>query len=260
MKGTPSRIDRELGVIYALWLRDMFRLRSERTRWLGVVLQPALFWLLIGTGMGDLFQFQGAEGWDYRSYFFPGILIMIVLFTTIFATISVIEDRQSGFLQGVLVSPTSRFALVMGKTAAVTTIVLIQAALFLLISPFAGFQFGDINWFYLVVALVLTSCALTFINLSMAWIMDSVAAYHAVMSMVTLPLWFVSGAMYPAPETGWLAVVMKFNPMTYMVRGTRLAMDGPGVEGMSYGVAPTLLVLLLVTLVSAAFAVRVCQR
>ena len=93
-----SVVGREINLINALWLRDMYRLKKERSRWLGVVLQPLLFWFFIGAGFLERVEVPGMDG-DYLEFFFPGIMVMTVLFTTIFATMSVIEDRQSGFLQ-----------------------------------------------------------------------------------------------------------------------------------------------------------------
>ena len=125
----PSRLAIETGVISALWRRDMIRLFRERTRWLGVILQPMMFWVLLGVGMGDTFKLEGATDLNYLTFFFPGIIVMIVLFTTVFATMAVIEDRQQGFLQQLLVGPSSRSAMVAGKTAGVTTVALLQGLL-----------------------------------------------------------------------------------------------------------------------------------
>ena len=123
----------EWGVVAALWKRDMWRLWRERSRWVGVVLQPLIFWGILGTGFGDRVQMAGAQQ-DYLAFFFPGIAVMIVLFAALFATISVIEDRQSGFLQGVLVAPGSRAAMVLGKVLGVTSLAMIQVLLFLCIA------------------------------------------------------------------------------------------------------------------------------
>lgn len=213
----------ELGTISALWQRDMLRLRKEKSRWLGVVLQPMLFWVIIGSGMTAGFSLPG--GGDYLSYFYPGILVMIVLFTTIFASISVIEDRQSGFLQSVLVSPGSRCAMLAGKISAVTTLALLQSILFLVLAPAAGFPFGQIAWGWTFVVIVLSCAGLTALNLAVAWLFTSVQGYHAIMSVVMLPLWVLSGAMFPPPD-GWLGALMEVNPLTYMVAGVRGALEG----------------------------------
>lgn len=255
---SPSALRWELGTIVALWRRDLLRLVRERSRWIGVVLQPLLFWIVIGSGMDGVFQLPGAEGTSYRAWFFPGILVMIVLFTTIFATMSVIEDRQSGFLQQVLVAPGSRMALVLGKVAGVTTMALIQAALFLPVAPLAGFPLSGIAWAPLLAVVVLSCVGLTAINLSMAWVLGSAQGYHAIMSVVLIPLWILSGAMFPS-DGSWIGAVMAANPLAYAVDGVRASLtDGPVPGGM--GVGTDLLVLAGVAVAALALAARVCSR
>ncbi|MFT5434609.1 MAG: daunorubicin resistance ABC transporter membrane protein, partial [Myxococcota bacterium] len=235
MADTPTRGQQEFGIIAALWRRDLLRLQRERSRWMGVVLQPLLFWLIIGSGMADTFAIAGAGDVDYLEWFFPGILMMIVLFTVIFATISVIEDRQSGFLQGVLVAPGSRLAMVLGKVSGVVSMTLIQSALFLALMPLAGYSYLDVNWLTLLIAVVLSSAFLTGLGICMAWALPSAQAYHALMSVVLLPAWIVSGAMFPPPE-GWIQYVMMVNPLTYAVSATRGSMTSVG-QGPSVGLS-----------------------
>lgn len=250
----------ELGIIGALWAREMLRLRREKSRWFGVVLQPLLFWAILGGGLRSYFTAGSGEGGevDYMTWFFPGILMMIVLFTTIFATISVIEDRQSGFLQGVLVAPGSRVALVLGKVAGVTTLVGIQLTVFLAVAPLGGVDLGAVRWLYLAAVVVTSSVALTAANLVLAWRSSSAGAYHAVMGVVTLPLWVVSGAMFPVGD-GALGVAMRFNPMTYMVTGAREAMGG-ALIGWSPGAVPVLAALIAFATGAVLLAARACRR
>lgn len=242
----------EAGTIAALWRRDLLRLVRERSRWIGVVLQPLLFWVVIGSGMDRVFALPGAEGTSYRAWFFPGILVMIVLFTTIFATMSVIEDRQSGFLQQVLVAPGSRLSLVLGKVAGVTTMALIQAALFLPVAPLAGFPLGAVAWPTLLAAVLLTCVGLTAVNLAMAWVLSSTQGYHAIMSVVLIPLWILSGAMFPADD-GWIGAIMAANPLAWSVGAVRAALAGAGA-------ATGLLMLAGFAVVALALAARTCSR
>ena len=181
-----------LGMIAALWRRDMLRLKRERSRWLGVVLQPLLFWLLIGSGMASSFRPAVAGDVDYLTFFFPGILVMVVLFTAIFGTISVIEDRQQGFLQGVLVAPGPRWAMVVGKIAGVASLALLQTALLAAMAPLAGYAYAGIDWGLLALVVALTVAGLTAVGFAMAWALSSAQAYPAVMSMILLPLWILS--------------------------------------------------------------------
>lgn len=257
-----SRLRYELGLVGALWRRDMLRLRKEPSRWFGVVLQPLLFWAIIGSGMGESFQLPGAEGVSYLTYFYPGILMMIVLFTTIFGTISVIEDRQSGFLQAVVVTPASRLSLVVGKVLGVTTLAMIQAAIFLVLAPLAGYPLGSVAWPAVVVVLLLTSMGLTALSLAGAWVMRTTQAYHAVMSIVLLPLWIVSGAMFP-PHGAVLGAVMAANPMRYAVDGLRESLGSSAVvsaSSSSVGLSVSLMVLSGFAALSLGLATWVCGR
>ncbi len=234
----------DLALIGVLWRRDMIHLLRERSRWLGVVVQPLLFWGLIGSGLAGAFALPTAEGLGYLEYLFPGILAMVVLFTAVFATMSVIEDRQQGFLQQVMVGPGSRAALVLGKTAGVTTMALIQAGLCLLAAPLAGLSLAAVDWPSLALALVLGCIGLTAINFTLAWLVDSTAGYHGILSIVLLPLWIVSGAMFPAASgLPWLEPVMRANPMTYLVDALRHSLYG-GVAPVSHVSLPVALVVL----------------
>ena len=124
-----------LATIQVLVRRDLTRFFRQRSRVLGALAQPILFWLIIGGGLDRTFHVPGSAGLGYREYFFPGVIMMIVLFTSIFSTMSVIEDRHAGFLQAVLVAPSSRGALVLGKTLGGVAVALLQAALVLCVCP-----------------------------------------------------------------------------------------------------------------------------
>jgi ABC-2 type transport system permease protein len=253
MSGTSSArtaLAVELGVIRALAWRDTLRLMRERTRWLGLVAQPLLFWAIIGGGMSESFVPAGAEGVDAFTYFYPGILGMVVLFTSIFSTMSVIEDRQSGFLQAVLAGPGSSASLVLGKTAGVTIIVLLQSSLFLLLAPIAGYPWASIDWPMLLLVLLLANAALTFCNFVFAWVLNSTHGYHALMGVVLMPLWIVSGAMFP-PPSGWVGGLVRINPMTYGVEGLRGAM-GAGVTSVPLSTSVTVLGVCFVLSLAAA--------
>ena len=253
---TARRYD--LGLVRALWRRDMLRLKRERSRWFGVVLQPLLFWLVIGSGIAPNYLAPTASGMGYLEFFYPGILVMVVLFTSIFATISVIEDRQSGFLQGVLVAPGSRLAMVVGKLSGVVSMTVVQSALFLALMPLTGLDVSNVYWPVLLFSIVLSSSSLTAVGICMAWVLPSAQAYHGVMSVLLLPLWLVSGAMFP-PTGGAVEWIMRVNPMTYMVDAIRGAMTADQCSG----VAPNMWVALLVTgafcALSIAVALKVCQ-
>lgn len=223
MTARASRLACDWGLVRALCTRDLLRLVRARSRWIGVVAQPLLFWAVLGSGMHEVFRIAGQPSLSYAEYAFPGIVAMVLLFTAVFATMSVIEDRQSGFLQQVLVTPGSHLALIVGKTAGVTAMGLVQGLACAAAAPLAGLAWASIDWPLLVGFIVLGLASLTVFNLAAAWVISSTAGYHAVMSVVLLPAWMLSGALYP-PSSGWTVWAMQVNPMTYVVAGMRQAL------------------------------------
>ena len=204
-----------LQVAAALWQRDMLRFKKERSRWLGLISQPLLFWFLIGFGLNNVVSIPDASA-NYLQFFYCGSLVMCVLFTTLFGAISLIEDAQTGFLRAILVSPAPRIGITTGKIAGLVTLVAVQIALLLLFVPVAGLSFSKINWIILSLAVILGSAVLSAINLGAALLINSVQGYHAVMGLILFPLWIVSGAMFPIPESGFWAWVSALNPMTHI--------------------------------------------
>lgn len=244
--------------------RDLVRFFREKSRVVGALVQPFIFWLVIGSGMSGTFLLRSASGVGYMEYFYPGVVVMVVLFTAIFTTMSVIEDRHSGFLQAVLVAPGSRTAVVIGKCFGASAVAMVQSALFLLLAPFAGFDAGGIAWGELVLALSLACFSLCAVGFAVAWWLDSTAGYHVVMSVILLPMWIVSGAMFPSQGGGWVSIVERFNPMSYAVSAVRRALYGgappPGTVVAGSSAAVELLVLTGFAALAALSAVRLCHR
>jgi ABC-2 type transport system permease protein len=209
---------------YTLWSREIVRFHRQRSRIVGALGSPLVFWLLIGSGLNRSFQGgpQMALQGGYLEYFYPGTLALIVLFTAIFATISIVEDRQEGFLQGVLVAPVPRSAIVVGKIAGATTIAVIQGIVFLLLAPLARVRIHPADLPALVGMLALVSFGLAGLGFLVAWWLDSTQGFHAVMNVFLIPLWILSGALFPASgAAGWVRALMLVNPMTYGVSALR---------------------------------------
>jgi len=215
-----------LQVAGALWQRDMLRFAKERSRWLGLVSQPLLFWFLIGFGLNRVVSLPESNG-NYLQFFFSGSLVMCVLFTTLFGAISLIEDAQSGFLRAILASPAPRLGIAAGKIAGLVTLVLAQLAILLLFVPLAGLSFTALNWGILALSAVLGSTALAGLNLGAALLINSVQGYHAIMGLILFPLWIVSGAMFPLPSEGIMAFLAILNPMTHIASLFRFALIDP---------------------------------
>jgi ABC-2 type transport system permease protein len=197
------------------------RFVRQPNRVFGAVGQPLIFWLLFGAGLGPSFEMpDAAAGLSYREYFFPGTLVLILLFTAIFATISIIEDRREGFLQSVLVAPLPRWSMVLGKILGGTLIALVAAAVFLLLGFTLDLPLGFVSTLATLGHLFVVGLALTALGFAIAWRMDSTQGFHAIMSVFLLPMWLLSGAFFP-PGDNWIGWIMCANPLTYAVAGLR---------------------------------------
>jgi ABC-2 type transport system permease protein len=206
-----------------LWWREMVRFFRQGNRVVGALGTPLVFWLLLGSGLGKSFSAPSApEGHGYLEYFFGGTIVLVLLFTAIFSTISIIEDRREGFLQGVLVAPVGRFALVLGKILGGTTLALVQGLMFLLLAPFVGISFSVASVIWLVVVMFLLSFALTGLGFLLAWRMDSTQGFHAIMNLFLIPLWLLSGAVFPpSGAPAFMRWIMVCNPVSYGVIAIR---------------------------------------
>jgi ABC-2 type transport system permease protein len=258
----PSAARLNLAAISVLVTRDLKRFFRQRSRVVGALVQPLIFWLVIGSGLGRSFRMAGAESVGYVQYFYPGIVMLVLLFTSIFTTMSVIEDRHKGFLQAVLVAPASRVALVLGKTLGGVAIALVQALLFLALMPLAGFDPRAVDWPLALLVLTLTSLGLSAAGFAIAWWLDSTQGYHVVMSVLLIPLWILSGAMFPTGgAAGWIAWLMRVDPMAYGVSGIRRALYGARFDAAGAGSAPLeVLVLAAFAVAAIAVAVRVSMQ
>ena len=232
-----------------LWHRELVRFRRQPARVLGAIGMPLLFWALIGSGLSSSFRLPGGpEDLDYLEYFFPGTIVMLVLFAAIFSTFSVIDDRNEGFLQGVLVAPVRRSALVAGKVLGGATLAWIQGMLFLLLAPVAGIQMTLRSVLSVGVVVAVMAIALTAFGFAFAWRMNSTQGFHAVMNLVLMPMWFLSGAIFPLSGTPtWLEWVMRLNPLTYGTVALRrvlygdLPQAGPSLPSMGLCLAVMLI-------------------
>ena len=234
---------------YSLWHRELLRFFRQPSRLAGAFAMPLIFWLLIGTGLSSSFQLPGgATSVSYLEYFFPGTVVLLVLFGAIFSTFSVIDDRHEGFLQGVLVAPVGRAAIVLGKVLGGATLAWLQGMLVLMLAPAAGIGLDLGTVLAAAGVLALLAIAMTSLGFAFAWQIDSTQGFHAVMNVVLLPMWFLSGSFFPvAGAPTWLEWIMRLNPLSYGTMALRqvlyLGADPTG------GVLPSLGVSLLVLMV-----------
>lgn len=218
--------------------REMLRFFRQRNRIVGAIGQPVLFWLLFGAGLQRSFRLGDADqpGTSFLEYYFPGSLMLILLFTAIFATISIIEDRREGLLQAVLIAPCPRWSMVLGKVLGGTLIAMLQGLIFLALALLLKIEMSAPAVVLLTLLMFVSGAALTSLGVVIAWRMDSTQGFHAIMSILLMPMWLLSGAFFPIPTLGnsatWselgLHWVMRLNPLTYAVAGARrLVVAGP---------------------------------
>lgn len=209
--------------VLTLWEREVVRFLRQRSRIVGALVQPIVFWVLLGGGLSASFRPPGAPtGTGYLEYFFPGTIALVLLFTAIFATIAVVEDRRSGFLQGVLVAPVSRRSIVLGQALGGTTLAVVQGLLFLALAPLAGVPLTPGRILATTGTMAIVAFGLTNLGLMIAWRMESTQGFHAIMNLILLPIWFLSGAFFPLTDApAPLRWIMQIDPLTYGLAALR---------------------------------------
>ena len=244
---------------FTLWWREIVRFYRQPGRVVGVLASPLVFWLVLGSGFGTSFRSGGANQQHYLDYSYPGILILIVLFTSIFAMMSVIEDRKEGFLLSVLVAPVPRSAIVLGKVLGGTTLAAVQGMVFLIFAPFAGVHLELVQVLLVGVVVFLVSFSLTALGFAIAWPMDSSQAFHGIVNLFLIPMWLVSGALFPLTGASrWIQVVMRLNPLTYGLSALRELLY-PGIE-TNFPLSSSMATLVLFSLVMFGLAFLMVNR
>jgi ABC-2 type transport system permease protein len=244
--------------------REIVRFVRQRSRVMGAFAQPLVFWLLLGGGLRASFRPPGVpEVMSYVEYFYPGAIALVLLFTAIFSTISVVEDRREGFLQGVLVAPLNRATIVLGQALGGTALALIQGMLFLLFAPAVDISLSGLGALSGVGVMFLMAFSLTSLGLVIAWRMDSTQGFHAIMNLILLPIWLLSGAFFPASGVPpWLGWVMQVNPLTYGMAALRhcLYLGYPVGAGEVPALAPSLLVMTIFCILTFLFAIQAARQ
>jgi len=263
--GIGGALPSGLGAAWMLAKREWVRFFRQRNRVISAVVQPLLFWLLFGTGLQG--AFVGAGDQTFLEHFLPGTIALIVLFTAIFATISVIEDRREGFMQAVLVAPVGRWPVLAGKVLGGSAIAWVQAVLFLgLVYLFraAPFSLSVIGVLALLAVIAVSMCSLGMI---VAWPMDSTQGFHAIMMLGLMPMWLLSGTFFPVPaldgSASWgqwfLGGLMRANPLTYPIVELRRLLY-PAIDFGATGFAPAPAICWAVSLGFMVFTTAVAWR
>jgi ABC-2 type transport system permease protein len=213
-----SGLRHDLRAVSIVWRRELIRFRTDRLRAVTSLVQPVLFLFILGTGLGALAGRGLPPGLDFKTFIYPGVLAMSVLFTSIFSAGSIVWDREFGFLREILVAPVSRASIVVGKCLGGATIATFQGIIFLALAGFAHVPYNPVLLLTLVGELLLLSFTLTAFGVMLAARIKQFQAFMALTQMLVMPLFFLSGALYPLNGLpGWLTVLTRIDPLTYVV-------------------------------------------
>jgi ABC-2 type transport system permease protein len=267
----PQRsLSRDVRAVNIVWRRELLRFQADRLRIVSALVQPVLFLLVLGTGLSRLAGHGMPPGLSFSTFIYPGVLTMSVLFTALFSAGSIVWDREFGFLREMLVAPVSRSSLVIGKCLGGATVATFQGLVILALAGLVHVPYSPVLFLEVIGELLLLSFTLTAFGVMVAARISQMQAFMALNQMMVMPLFFLSGALYPLNGLpAWLTVVTRFDPLTYIVGPMRHAVLGhvglspaaaaataaldPGVtwggwnvpDGLSLGLVAVLGVLLL---------------
>jgi ABC-2 type transport system permease protein len=221
----PDRgLRHDVRAVSIVWRRELIRFRTDRLRAITSLVQPFLFLFILGTGLSNLAggSLPHSASFDFKTFIYPGVLAMSVLFTAIFSAGSIVWDREFGFLREILVAPVSRASIVVGKCLGGATIATFQGVIFLCLAWFAHVPYNPVLIFSLIGMLLLLSFTLTAFGVMMAARIKQFQAFMALTQMLVMPLFFLSGALYPLNGLpAWLTVLTRLDPLTYVVQPMR---------------------------------------
>ncbi len=219
----------EVKVVYVIVMRELIKFFRERSRLISTLTRPLIWLFFVGMGMSRLVP-QDATGTDYMRFLFPGIVGMTILFSSIFSSISIIWDKEFGFLKEILVAPVSRLSIILGKALSGTILSTIQAIIVMLLSPVIGVYLGVVDILYSLLMIILLSFCISILGIVIASFYESLESFSTIMNFIVMPMFFLSGALYPVER---LPLILKMatyiNPLTYGVDGLRHVMLPGGV-------------------------------
>jgi len=237
--------------IFTIWLRETKRYIRYRSRIVTSVVTPLLWLIIFGTGLGSAVRFGGMAG-GYQQFIFPGIIGQTILFTSVFSGVSVIIDRQYGFLKEILVAPISRPSIVMGKALGISTASLIQGVILLVLSFIVGIQMTPLCFLVSTILIVMISLGLASLGLLIASFTDSMEGFNLILSFIVLPMFLLSGALFPITGLpSWLQFAVYLNPLTYGVDALRYTILGTSTLPLYINVIVVFGFALLMIFVSA---------
>ncbi|TML77124.1 MAG: ABC transporter [Actinobacteria bacterium] len=253
----------DLRAIEIVWRRELIRFRRSRARAITSLIQPIVFLFILGTGLSPLVKAR-AGGIDFRTFIFPGVLAMTVLFTSIFSAVSIVWDREFGFLREMMVAPVRRGAVIFGKALGGATVATIQGVIMLALAGLVHLPYSPLMLVTIIAEMALLAMVLTAFGAMIASRMQQVESFQVVMQLFVMPLFFLSGAVFPITSLpAWLGVLTKIDPLTYAVDAIRrtlfahIHVPAAAVRSLAPGVMwgswrlPTLFELAIVALLGA---------
>jgi ABC-2 type transport system permease protein len=218
--------------IYILWLRQLKRYFRSKSRMIGSLAQPLFFLLSLGYGFGPVFK-EAGQG-NYIQFLVPGIIGMTIIFTSVFSGMEIIWDKQFGFLKETLVAPVSRFNIMIGRTLGGATVATMQGTLVLLISLIIGFR--PVSWALVPISIfvmLLSALLFTALGTAIASKLDDMQGFQLIVNFLVMPLFFLSGAIFPLTDAGVLGKIAQFDPLSYSVDALRNLLSGISHFGLA---------------------------
>jgi ABC-2 type transport system permease protein len=216
------RLQRDLQGTFSIWQREMIRFFRERSRAVTQFVQPLLYLLVFGTGLGAAVRTDAVAGQNYRVFLLPGVIVMTALFTSMFGAMTIVWDREFGFLREVLVAPVGRASIIAGKALGGATTAGIQGIAILIFAPVVGLHLDWTRVVKVIPALLLFALTINLLGIALAARMTTMQGFMVIMNFITLPLFFLSGAIFPLTTIpGWLRVGAVIDPATYAVDAIR---------------------------------------
>jgi daunorubicin resistance ABC transporter membrane protein len=228
----PARLSRNLRATHIVWRRELIRYSHDRMRIATSLIQPILYLFVLGTGLSSLTGTSGTG--SLRTFIFPGVLALSVLFTAMFSAASIVWDREFGFLREMLVAPVSRTAIVIGKCLGGATVATFQGLILIALAGVNGVPYSPLLIVELIGVLVILAFSTTAFGVLAAARVRTIQSFMGLTQLLLMPMFFLSGALYPLTNLPtWLLVLTRINPLTYAVDPLRQAvfahLDSPAL-------------------------------
>jgi len=251
----------EFNAIYVIVAREFKKFIRERSRLFSAIARPLLWLFIVGAGMSRLVP--RTSGVPYTQFIFPGIIGMTILFSSIFSSISIIWDKEFGFMKEILVAPVSRLSIVVGKALSGTIVSTIQAVIILALFPVIGFKLTLLQIVAVILVSTFTSFCISAFGIVLATFYESYESFSVIMNFIIMPMFFLSGAMYPVrllPHT--LRLVAQLNPLTYGIDAMKHAIfpHETGPMGPDFPLVADAAVIIIISVLFVLVAARAFER